>query len=429
MLIEFKTGNFLSFNEPVTFSMLATGIGEHESTNTYEVDKMRLLKSAVIYGANASGKSNLIKALKFLLWFILTSSKDMQATEKIKVSNFKLSSATDNKPSLFEIVFLKEGIKHRYGFEVDKNRVHKEWLYFSPKRQETKLFIRENDSVILGSYFGEGKDLMSKTRPNALFLSVVAQFNGNISVSVLKWLKEKLRIISGLDDTKYANFTIQKAKKDEYYKSEILKFLKIADLGIKNVEVTETKFDLENVPKEVPEEIKSLLRSKGNLFNIAIKTGHQKYNDKNEPLSIEKFDLDNEESEGTKKFFSISGPLIDSLKNGYCLVIDELDSRMHPLLTQSIIKIFNSELNTSNAQLIFVSHDTSLLNKDMFRRDQIWFIEKNRFGASDMYSLVDYVTDKGKVRNDASYGKDYILGKYGAIPYIGDFRSLLGEQK
>ncbi|MBI4649787.1 ATP-binding protein [Candidatus Desantisbacteria bacterium] len=424
MLLQFKVGNFLSFNDPVTFSMVASSIKEHKDTNVFVEKKINLLKSAAIYGANASGKSNLIKALSFMKRFVFISSKEMQATEKIKVINFKLSTETENKPSFFEIIFIYEDIIYKYGFEVDSDTVRKEWLFQTKAGREAKLFTRENSDFEIGSYFNEGKGLENKTRNNALFLSVVAQFNGEFSTKIIKWF-EKLKIISGLDDEGYKGFSIDKIK-DLEFKNKILNFLKIADFSIEDLSLNEIKINKENLPKDMPEEFKAmLLKKEGDLISVEIQTFHKKYDLSKKFFSLEKFDLDDEESEGTKKFFAISAPIINTLWKGHTLIIDELDSRLHPVLTQHIIKLFNSsDINISNAQIIFASHDTNLLNKEFLRRDQIWFTEKDKYGATNLYSLVDYKLEKNKIRNDALYSKNYILGKYGAIPYVGNFKSL-----
>ncbi len=171
MLIQFRVGNFLSFKDVITFSMVASSIKEYKDTNVFEANKkIKLLKSAVIYGANASGKSNLFRAMQFARRFIFISSKETQATEKIRVTNFKLSTDTESKPSYFEFVFLLEGIKYRYGFEVDQTEVHREWLFYTPKTIEAKLFQRERNNINIGLNYQEGKEFVDKTRKNAVFL-------------------------------------------------------------------------------------------------------------------------------------------------------------------------------------------------------------------------------------------------------------------
>lgn len=416
MLIQFSVGNFLSFKDIVTFSLVASARKEHSETNLFIAkDKLKLLKSAVVYGANASGKSNLIRAMRFMRYFALNSSKD---EGKIKVTNFKLSSETENKPSLFEIIFIHESIRYRYGFQVDEEKVVREWLFYVPIRKETQLFVREGNNFEIGTHFKEGKGIEQRTRVNALFLSVVAQFNGEISLKILKWFK-KFRVISALTEFRFVPFTIEKLK-DEAVRKEVLNFLKKADLGIEDIILEETEIKYE----DMSEEDKLRVGPDGKLFSVQIQTSHQKFDNENKALTLVKFDLGKEESEGTKKFFAISGPFLDSLKNGYVLVVDELDTKLHPILIKFLVSLFNSaENNPLNAQLVFVSHNTNLFSRSMFRRDQIWLTEKNKYGATDLYSLVEY-----KVRNDASFEKDYILGKYGAIPLIRETGSLFGKK-
>jgi hypothetical protein len=214
-------------------------------------------------------------------------------------------------------------------------------------------------------------------------------------------------------------FTIEKLK-DEAVRKEVLNFLKKADLGIEDIILEETEIRYE----DMSEEDKLRVGPDGKLFSVQIQTSHQKFDNENKASTLVKFDLGKEESEGTKKFFALSGPFLDSLKNGYVLVVDELDTKLHPILIKFLVSLFNSaENNPLNAQLVFVSHNTNLFSRSMFRRDQIWLTEKNKYGATDLYSLVEY-----KVRNDASFEKDYILGKYGAIPLIRETGSLFGKK-
>lgn len=421
MLVEFKVQNFLSFKELQTFTMVASALKEHRQTNTFNAsNKMNLVKSAVIYGANASGKSNFVKALSFMKGFIINSSKESQAMENIPVTGFLLNTENENQPSLFEITFIQNNIRYRYGFEVNKNKIHNEWLFYAPKRKEAKLFIRENNNIEIGSYFKEGKGLESKTRANALFLSVTAQFNGEISRKIIDWLLTQ-NIISGLDDKGYLPFTMNQIH-DQKFRKKSLEFLKFADLGIDDLHVQETEIDRSELPPPLQKAFIEDRQKKGLPFeNQKIKvsdlfTLHQKFNKEKKKLELIPFTL-NIESHGTQKIFALTGPILDTLEEGKVLIIDELDARLHPLITRFITQLFNSEeKNPKNAQLIFATHDTNLLNQRFFRRDQIWFFEKDKYGATEMYSLSDF-----QVRKDASFNKDYILGKYGAIPFLGDF--------
>ena len=400
MLIEFSVGNYRSFKEKVTFSMVAANLVAKDKnldrTNLFEVDKdLKLLKSAAIYGANASGKSNLAQALSFMKWFMINSSKETQSTEKINVEHFRLSTETESEPSLFEIVFVLDGQQYRYGFEADRDRVVSEWLFYVPKVRETKLFERESDRFSVSkTYKADG--IQQKTRDNALFLSVSAQFNVKIAEQILEWLTSQFKIVSGLNDEAYLRYTvnclIQQANKDE-----IIQLIKKLDLGIGEIKVEPS------------------------IGEIKVKTVHKKFDSEGNYISTELFNLEQQESEGTQKVFALAGFLVDVLKNGKVLVVDELDARLHPLISRAIIELFNSnESNPNQAQLIFMTHDTNLLSNKLFRRDQIWFTEKNRYGATDLYSLAEY-----KVRNDASFESDYIKGRYGAVPYVGNLDSLI----
>ncbi len=398
MLIEFTVGNYLSFKEPVTLSMTATDerakFEKLNENNVFKIDdELSLLKSAAVYGANASGKSNFVKAMGFMRWFIVNSSKNTQIGESIDVEEFRLSTETEGKPSFFEIVFILEGRIYRYGFEVDKKRVISEWLFHVPKVKESKLFNRNGNEIEMTNIFKEGNLIADKTRSNALFLSVNAQFNGKISTKILGWFESNFKVIFGLHTDAYRPIAIQYFSK---YKNKILKLIQKLDLGIDDIKLVE-----------------------GNLI-----TFHKKYDREGNVVSPAILDFDENESEGTKKLFDLAVPILDTLKNGEVLVIDELDARLHPLMTRTIIDLFNSnDTNPHNAQLIFMTHDTNLLNKIVFRRDQIWFVEKNEEGVSDLYSLVEF-----KVDNDSNFEDDYIKGKYGAIPFIGNFIQLFGDK-
>jgi len=410
MLIGFSVGNYKSFKETVTLSMVASSITEEDKdldeNNVFQInDKLSLLKSAAIYGANASGKSNLIAAINFMKWFVLNSSKETQVSDAIDIEAFRLSTQTEKEPSFFEIVFLLEDKTFRYGFEVNAQEVVSEWLFQADDSEEKMLFERDFD-YRLGD-FPEGEGISRKTRSNALFLSVVAQFNGEISGKILLWFSKNLQLISGLQDTQYREETLESFENDRH-RHDIIEFSKKLDLGIADIQ------------------IKKYISQKTAMFGIyevGVKTVHRKYNADGKQTAIELFDIETHESEGTNKLFALAGLLLDTLRTGKILLIDELDARLHPLITRELICLFNSnETNPHNAQLIFTTHDTNLLSSKTFRKDQIWFTEKDDKGATDLYSLVEY-----KVGKNASFERDYIMGKYGGIPFIGNFKELIGE--
>lgn len=432
MLIEFSIGNYRSFKDKVTFSMVAANLVAKEKqldeNNVFTVDDdLKLVKSAAIYGANASGKSNIAKALNFMKWFMINSSKETQTTEKIRVEKFELSTETEAKPSFFELVFILDGKNYRYGFEANQDMVVSEWLFFVPKTRETRIFERiyDGDSVRINlSKRFNAEGIYPKTRRNALFLSVAAQFNVEMAERILNWLINKLNIISGLEDERYLDYTISRLVEDNINRGEIIQLIKKLDLGIREIEIaSETDFSPDNFSMEIPEEFNKLLLRIGAKKPASINTMHQKFDAEGNNISIELFDLNKHESDGTKKIFAIAGFLVDTLKNGKILIFDEFNDKLHPLITRAIVQLFNSkETNPHNAQLIFMTHDTNLLSNKLFRRDQIWFVEKNKYGATDLYSLVEY-----KVRNDASLESDYIKGRYGAIPFIGNLNQLIGD--
>jgi len=426
MLIEFSVGNYRSFKETVTFSMVAAKISAKDKKldeqNTFQADdRLKLLKSAAIYGANASGKSNLGKALLFMKSLILNSSKEGQATEEIPIESFRLSTETESKPSFFEIVFLMDGKVHRYGFEVNKKEVISEWLFYVPTIREVTLFQREKNIIDSKPAFKGGSKFKNNVRDNALFLSVAAQFNIEIAKQILIWLKN-LNVVSGLDDGAMGRYTIHCLNNNKN-RDQIFELIKKLDLGIDELEISEIELTEETIPKDLPKEIRDRILRDGNTSGISIGTIHRKYNAEGQQISIETFEMDEHESEGTQKLFAMAGPLVDTLENGRILVIDELDARLHPLITREIISLFNSnQTNPHNAQLIFMTHDTNILSHKFFRRDQIWFAEKDKFGATHLYSLAEY-----KIRNDASFESDYIQGRYGAVPFIGDLSHLIGK--
>ena len=408
MLIEFSVGNYRSFKEVVTFSMVAAPIAVRDSAidenNLFSATKeIKLLKSAAIYGANASGKSNLVRALSFMKEFTINSVVGSRITNDIDTDLYRLSIDPELEASYFEVVFVIGTARYRYGFEVDRQSVKSEWLYQTLRTKEAQLFERENSKIKVFSRFSEGRSLENKTRKNALFLSVAAQFNGDIATGVVDWFNE-LNIFNNLDDDDYDNATID-ALIEGHRTQDLIGLVTSLDLGIKDIQMIKTPMP------ELP-----------GVISYEVKTAHWKYDGENR-VDTEYFELDENESAGTQKLFNISGLLINILQSGEILIVDELDARLHPLISCAIVKLFNSPItNPRNAQLIFTTHDTNLLSANMFRKDQIWFTEKDRYGATDLYSLVEY-----EIPDDAPFEQDYIAGKYGAIPFIGDLDRVLGK--
>ena len=401
MLLSFTVGNFRSFKESKTFSMKAASIQEHKDF-VRESNNTKLLPVAAVYGANSSGKSNLLSALKTMKNTLLSSVKT-NPTEKLKTDTFKLDEEYPQKPTLFDAVFSTNGTTYRYGFEYTETTITGEWLYTVNNDREKNLFIRNSEGIGISKDFPEGKDKEEATAENRLFLSLVAQLNGKTSLAVMKWF-EDLRIISGVYDSSFKDYSFKYLFADNPQSQLAQTFINKMDLGFTSIRKADTEDD-----------------KKGSLDSESKpKTGH-KVLLKDGSFTEAFFPNDEMESEGTKKIINMSGPIVDSLLNGGILVVDEFDAKLHPLLTKKIIDIFNSpETNPYNAQLIFATHDTNLLSNKIFRRDQIWFAEKNREDEStDIYPLSEIKEQNGdKIRKDRTYEKDYINGKYGAIPYL-----------
>ena len=382
--MEFSFGmNFRSIMEPATLSLVASPLKDARVAAEdvmFDIEGMdvSLLKSAVILGANASGKSNVIKALDFLKSYIIDSFKNLQAGEEIGVEAFKLNTDSAKAPSSFEMIFILDGYQYRYGIDVSRESVHGEWLYRKACRKrakEVELFYREGEEMKVHTSFSIATDLVNKKmiRNNALLLSAAAQFNDPTAVQIINWLVETT-ILTCSDEEKMWNMAVNHLD-DVEMRSRIVEFSKFADLGIEDIEKSDNH----------------------------ILSRHLQYDTNGAEKGQTSFPFLSMESEGTIKYFSMAYPIIKALDNGSRLVIDN-----------------SRETNPRNAQLILTAHDTNILSSGLFRRDQIWFTQKNRFGATSLYSLSDY-----KVRSDAPFEKDYLSGKYGATPIIGNLESVL----
>ena len=391
--------------------------------NLIKKAQYRFLSSAVIYGANASGKSNLLRAMNTMKR-IVVENFDKRSVSEIPYDPFLLNTRTSNEPTFYEVVFFVENIKYRYGFEADRTSIHSEWLFSTEKKKSEKpLFLRVPEGIEVMRNFPEGKDLEEKTRDNALFLTVVDQFNGHTASIIMKWFRN-FNIISGLSHDNYRGVTFEML--DTPDQNELLtNFFTDIGLGFDKIQLERKEFNPNELPTDVPEDIlKQLISDLEGKKLVNPRTVHKVFDDNQNFIKEIDFDARRQESAGTNKIIDLSGPVFNTLKEGGVILIDELDAKLHPLLTLSIVKLFqNQEINKNGAQLIFATYDTNLLSICNLRRDQIYFVEKNSMGASDLYSLVGYNKD-GKVRKDRSFEKDYINGRYGAIPYFGDFNKL-----
>ncbi len=417
MLIEFSLENFRSFKSKQIFSMLASSDSIFEEKNTFlapGLNKFRLNKSSIIYGANASGKSNLIKAMRFLEAFVCGSATILSENDQIDVVPFKLDREYVNRPSTFEVMFIKDEVRYHFGLTVDKVRVHEEWLAAYPKGRRQiwyeRFYDKETDSTswIFGPELkGEKERIKGFVRNNSLYISHAAQNNHPQLTKVWKWFRETFACLVSPDAVQ--TWTANMCNKNEEFCRSVINFLKVADAGILDISIEEMPID-EDFFSMLSDEVKAKLFQKSKDVKM------QKVSTIHSDVEGNKitFDID-EESDGTKRLFNVSGPLLDVLQKGMIIYIDELDRSMHPKLTRHIVSLFhNVNVNAKMAQLVCTSHDVSLLDqKELFRRDQIWFVKKESDGSSKLYSLSQF-----GVRKDESLQKGYLAGRYSAIPVI-----------
>jgi uncharacterized protein len=429
MLVQFSVANYLSFKSEATLSLLASKLKSKnkslDKNSTFEsIHGLMILRTAVLYGANASGKSNIFKALRVMKTLVINSSKESQADEEIDVMPFLLNTVSKDQPSRFEIIFIHNKCLFEYKFSCTATHITEESLSIKGEDdiREKMLFERSNEVIKVHKSFSEGEGLERRTRANALFVSVCANFDGSISSEIIKWFRS-IRVISGINDFGTMGFTAKKLQESESH-SKILKILDVFDIGISNIRVSDPK---DNVPNELAKDLRELFEKKHkSKFEVSfesksIVTEHHVFDDAGKQVGIIDFNLEKNESEGTKKLIALSAPFIDALENSYILFLDELDARLHPLLSLQIVNLFNChQKNSGNAQLITATHNTNLLDKEILRRDQVWLTSKNSRGESTLNSLAEY-----KVRNDASFEKDYMSGKYGGIPLLGNLDNFL----
>ncbi|TMP37525.1 ATP-binding protein [Pseudoalteromonas rubra] len=415
MLIDFTVKNYRSIKETQTFSMAKSSSSELAETNSFSVERLNLelLRSSVIYGANASGKSNLIKAIKFLKELVISSAKESGYDEDIEVASFKYDKHARSMPSEFELTFVQEGIKYQFGVVVGKKRVEEEWLIAYPKGRPQRWFTRLYDESADRYYYkfsesfqGQKATYQATTRHNALFLSTCVHLNNKQLKPVHHWFREKLRL-SGIFG--YNNNYSAKLCTSEDTKSQVLSFLNFADMSIDDIEVEERPFDTDDLPPMLPDDVKAhLVRELKDHVDYEVNILRKDSEGNMIPIDI------SEESDGTQKLFGLVGPVIDTLESGVVLVIDELHSNLHPKMVEFLASLFNNpNLNKNNAQLIFTTHETSILSQDIFRRDQIWFAEKSNL-ATTLYSLLEFSPRKSTENIELGY----LSGKYGALPFI-----------
>ena len=394
MLIQFSVENYLSIKDKVVLSLLSSRDNEHPEHLIADGNK-NYLKSAVIYGANASGKSNVLNAFWFMVNYVLTSH-NQQLHKTIARSPFKFDPETPARPSSFEVIFTTEGVRYAYGFSVTDKAVTEEYLYYYPNGRQALIFERKNTKDFRFTVdVDEQNTLKERTSANKLYLSVASNWSYAKVIPVLEWFAS-CQIITKNSVADAYGIEAEQLKNDDY-RRVIASMLRVADFGIQSLQMR----DAEPAPSQRNdiftniEAIHTVQDTEGNTSSYALNMA--------------------EESDGTNSYFKLIGIVKEVLDEGTPLVVDELDAHLHPLLTKHLVSLFNSvEFNPNGAQLIFTSHNTNLLDLDVLRRDQIWFTEKDeQTAATDLFSLYDF-----SIRKDAKVEKGYLIGRYGAIPFI-----------
>ena len=423
MLIEFSVSNFRSIKEEQTLSMIADS-STRKNDNTFvpiEGNKLRLLNSAAIYGANASGKSNILKALDRLISYIQTLNIDVDDNIPY-YEPFELDQLWLRQPSIFKLSFIIEGIMYEYQIAFDSREVHHEQLYFYPHKRQANLFVRTKNEVKRGDYFQNKRLFSTKALTKYPYLSKVAREEHEQMQKIYEYLKTY--IFFAPNDTDMSGSLVhhvnQLLQEDQKLKIKLDKLIKIADTQIEEIRLEEKNVKFE-FPDEVPEGMNNFIISDNKYEVFAL---HKNFRDgASEGVTI--FNFLQKESIGTIRLYGLGAVMLVILERGSILLIDEIDNSLHPKLCKFLIKLFHHPLtNPRNAQLIFASHETTLLDRELFRKDQIWFTEKNKYGETQLFSAQDF----DKVKGDEPFDLWYMQGKFGGQPNIKEVEFIFGDE-
>ena len=417
MLIQFSVSNFKSIKDEATLSLVSGTSNNFE--NTIPVDNFLLLPSAVIYGANASGKSAIVEAFSMMRDIVLNKNRTMLSTDELPINPFLLSTETQGAATVFDIVFESLGKRYKYGFEYDTHCVYAEYLYVYDSNRPTAVFDLDVEKEPKISERHKELKKIKKPNKNLLFLWSADQIGNNCAQEVLKWFKS-VSVIKSNRVAENLMPDLRSAMNEDLSRKKIVELMKNADFGIEDVKLNSEAVAFSDVPAEIRNKIAHATDSNDKIIiqKLSFDTIHTQYDENNNPLQEIPFDMGRDESFGIKSYFYLSASILKALEQGSLLVIDELDLSLHPLLSQKIIELFNTpKINKKHAQLVFTTQDTNLLKKKNFHKSQVWFTEKDKYGATHLTSLVEYKNIDSKF----DYEQNYIMGKYGAIPYLGAF--------
>ena len=402
MLIEFGVSNFKSIRDEARLSMVAGTGKEHRDSHLVEtrangrVPSSPLVRTAVVYGANAAGKTNLLDALGVMKMIVITPS---QSGASLPIESFKFDPESVRDDTTFEVVCVVDGVRYQYGFTANFERVSQEWLFAWPRGRIQRWVERDGQDWKLNDRLGGDRGVwLRATRPNALFLSTAASLNSQHLKPLFDWFRYTLRVVG------FSSFISYPIDALDQHKKEIIGFLQAADMAIADFRFIKPEIN----PEDFPADVSTSMRQNLIDLNTSIFLSH---NTSSGIIEIEISD----ESAGTQKLFNLSMPLLQSLQEGFVVVIDELNNSLHPALVKFILDQFHDpRSNTGGAQLVFSTHDISILSQEIFRRDQIWFCERDEYLATNLYSLSDFRPRKGIENLERSY----LAGRYGAVPFI-----------
>jgi len=414
MILEFRLKNFKSFRDEAIFSFTASKDKALKDSNLLATGIKSLphvVCSAAIYGPNAGGKSNLMGGLKYLRDVVIESAS-LPVDQAYNIKPFALDPLTKEQPTEFEITFLMDGVRYQYGFAMTPVRIIEEWLLVYKTAKPQSWFHRHYDEDKQQDHyeFGAGltgqKQLWKKaTRGNALFLSIATQLNSEQLTPIYLWITQNI-VVFGVQGMPANDYSIRMIE-DENSKQEMIQFLASADISIEDMSVT---------------------RKKGFKHSIQLTpaTGKTETHIEDAEIPMPRFHHQSaqgnavfelhEESLGTQRLFTLAWPILSILKEGKCLIFDELDSSLHSTLAKKIVELFHDpDVNKHGAQLLFSTHDTALLHSNLLRRDQVWFVEKDAEQVSQLYPLTDF-----SPRKKESIQRGYLMGRYGAVPFFQD---------
>ena len=437
MLIEFKVANYRSIGEEQTLSLVPAPKQKDHLQNIISKGRYQALNAISLYGPNGGGKSNILRAMSLLDRLVHVSART-SSTTRLPHDPFLLREGWEEKPTRFEITFVIEENRYRYGLEFTATQITSEWLFRKSLGREVSLFTREGEVIDVSSGFNGSKRIIDAaieaTRTNALFLSTCDNFNVEEAKSIMHWFSH-FSMIDGLN-TEFEEIQTVELWQDKVYREKIKDYLASLNLNIVDVDVSTKDFDESELPDDLPKNIKSqLTKNLTGKQSYTVFAKHRFYDANALPTGkTHSWQWEERESSGAKKAFQLSGPILWALANGGVLIIDEIEAKLHPIMTLNTIDVFlDKKSNPNNAQLIFATHDTNLLSYSSLRRDQICFAEKNQWESTEIYSLSDFVYfgekngefKSEKERPDTDKEKRYFEGRYGAIPVLGDFQKFI----